>query len=145
MSFANAHKYNAQKVTTDGITFDSKAEERRYWQLKKDNNIERVQVHPKFLIFPETRKCVNCGKNFDQKYSKCPICDRKLVVFREISYVADFQVTYKNEKVSVEDVKGVETEAFKLKRKLFEAAYPHLTLSIVRLNGKKTIITTGGA
>lgn len=145
MSIANRNKYNAERTSSGGVTFDSKAEERRYYQLLKDPNVQMVEVHPRFEIFPATRKCLHCKETFKAPASKCPKCGLKLLTFREIAYVADFRVTYKSGQVEIEDVKGVETEAFKLKRKLFEAAYPELTLSIVRLNGRKTIVTRGVA
>jgi hypothetical protein len=37
-----------------------------------------------------------------------------------------------NGKTVVEDVKGVETEVFKLKKKIFEYKYPNLELKIIR-------------
>lgn len=127
---ANTSKYNAQR-TAGG--FDSKLEERRYYQLKNDPHVKNIEVHPVFEIFPPTRKCLHCKQIFELPTAKCPNkgCGRKLLVFRGISYIADFRVTYDDGRVVIEDVKGIETEAFKLKRKLFEAAYPDLTLSIV--------------
>lgn len=122
-------KYNAQR--TGG--FDSKLEERRYYQLKKDPRISSIDVHPVFEIFPATRKCPRCKEIFELPTAKCPNkgCGGKLLVFRAIHYIADFRVIYQDGHIEIEDVKGVETEAFKIKRKLFEAAYPDLTLKIV--------------
>lgn len=127
-------KYNAQRVTTTGgLTFDSRREEKRYYQLKKDPEVLDIEVHPVFEIFPSFRKCIPCGTIFRKvKYDKCPNCGTKLLAIRGISYIADFRVTYQSGRVEIEDVKGVETEAFKLKRKMFELAYPGLTLRIVR-------------
>jgi hypothetical protein len=45
--------------------------------------------------------------------------------FRKIEYVADFEVHHLDGSIEVIDVKGMETEAFKIKRKLFEKKYPH--------------------
>lgn len=126
-------KYNACKVTNGSITFDSKAEEKWYFRLKCDPEVAEIEVHPAFEIFPSTRKCLACQERFLLPLTKCPKCGRKLEVFRAISYVADFKVTYKDGHVEIQDVKGIETEAFKLKRKLFEAAYPALTIRIVRV------------
>ena len=50
---------------------------------------------------------------------------------RAITYIADFQYQ-ENGKTIVEDFKGIETEAFKIKRKLFEKRYPDKELRIVR-------------
>lgn len=46
-----------------------------------------------------------------------------------IVYVADFQYQEKGALV-VEDVKGVETQTFKLKKKLFKYCYPDLELRL---------------
>jgi hypothetical protein len=51
--------------------------------------------------------------------------------YRAIEYIADFRVTYKDGHVEIEDVKGIMTEVFKIKRKMFEKRYPELTLKIV--------------
>lgn len=42
---------------------------------------------------------------------------------RAITYVADFLVTYHDGREEVVDVKGVETDVFKIKRVLFELRY----------------------
>jgi hypothetical protein len=109
-------KFRNQKTTIGSITFDSKLEEQRYIQLKNNPAVKDIQVHPVFEVFPATKKKI----------------DGKIVTFQKISYIADFMVFYHDGRITVEDVKGVETEAFRLKRKLFEAAYPDLTLRIVR-------------
>ena len=49
--------------------------------------------------------------------------------FRKIEYIADFMYE-EDGKVIVEDVKGMKTDVFKLKRKLFEYKYPDLTLKL---------------
>ena len=48
-------KYNAKRVKRDGYTFDSKAEAKRYWELKqleKAQEIAFLEVHPKFILQP---------------------------------------------------------------------------------------------
>lgn len=39
---------------------------------------------------------------------------------------------YNNKKVIVEDVKGIQTEVFKIKHKIFEKIYPELELRIIK-------------
>jgi Protein of unknown function (DUF1064) len=114
-------KYKNTKVTSGSITFDSKLEERRYYQLRNDPNVVNIEVHPVFDIFPATKKKI----------------DGKMVTFQKITYAPDFKVTYKNGKIECEDVKGTITEVFNIKRKLFEAAYPDLTIKIIRLEDIK--------
>lgn len=99
-------KYKAVKTTIDGITFDSKKEAERYVELKameKAGEITNLELQPKFKLQAKYR-------NGDDKG------------IREISYIADFQYE-QDGKVIVEDVKGVKTEVYKLKKKMFEFIY----------------------
>ena len=41
-----------------------------------------------------------------------------------VKYVCDFQIFYKNGDILFVDVKGVETDTFKIKRKIVEDVYP---------------------
>ncbi len=43
-------------------------------------------------------------------------------------YVADFVVMYADGRREVVDVKGFKTAIYKLKKKMFEACYPHLKI-----------------
>lgn len=45
-----------------------------------------------------------------------------------ITYIADFLVTYKDGRQAVIDVKGVKTEVYRIKKKLFEYKYPDLEI-----------------
>lgn len=49
---------------------------------------------------------------------------------RKIEYIADF-VYEENGQTVVEDTKGMKTETFKIKQKLFEYKYPELNLKII--------------
>ena len=96
-------KYRAQKTVVDGITFDSKKEAERYIQLKyleKQGAIRGLQRQVKFVLIP---------KQVDKRTKK--------TLERELSYYADFVYYMHGEKI-VEDVKGVKTDVYKLKRKL---------------------------
>jgi hypothetical protein len=91
-------KYGNKKVKEDGYTFDSQGEHRRYLQLRllaRQGLIRDLQVHkPSFELAPKS------------KDAQGPI--------RAVSYVPDF--TYWEDGVwVVEDVKGVQTDVFKLK------------------------------
>lgn len=103
-------KYRAKKTEIDGIKFDSKKEAKRYIALKeleKKGNIEKLMLQPRFLLQEGFRKN---GK-----------------AYRKIEYVADFM--YQQEgKLIVEDVKGMKTDVYKLKQKLFEKRYQDLTI-----------------
>lgn len=49
-----------------------------------------------------------------------------------VRYMPDFLVCDAAGLIWVEDVKGVETEAFKIKKKLWEDAFPGLELRVIR-------------
>lgn len=98
----------------DGIKFDSQKEGNRYLELKllqRAGEIKDLKIHPRYLLQPSFEKN---GKKY-----------------RKIEYVADFAYTEKNGNLVVEDTKGVQTETFKIKHKLFEYRYPDLELRII--------------
>ena len=130
---AKKSKYNNDKVILGAVTFDSKAEAKRYSQLKGDPDVQTIEVHPVYEIFPAVRKCLNCKEIFSKQITKCPHCGRKLLTYQAIKYIADFKVIYQDGRIEIEDVKGVETAEFRLKRKLFEAAFPDLSIKVVRM------------
>ena len=93
--------------------FDSILEAKRYKELKileRNGEIKNLELQPHFLL----------QENF-KKNGKA---------YRKIEYIADFKYE-ENGQVIVEDVKGKETEVFKLKRKMFEYNYPNLSLKII--------------
>lgn len=97
------NKFNAVKVTLDGHTFDSKAEAKRYGELKlleKAGKISKLEVHPKFDL------AINGH-----------------VIAR---YTADFEYMYAGRLLHVEDVKSAPTAKrrdFILIRKLMKAIH----------------------
>lgn len=107
-------KYNNKKVVYDGITFDSKAERDYYLyllDLKQRGIVTDIQLQSSFLLQEKFRKN---GK-----------------LYREITYKADFEVTYADGHVEIVDVKGMVTKDFAIKQKLFEYKYPELRLLLV--------------
>ena len=108
------NKYANTRVTIDGHTFDSKMESQRYIQLKlllKAGEIRHLLLQPQFELQP----------GFTTKQGKR---------IRPLSYVADFQYV-EGKTVVVEDVKGFQTEAFKLKAKLFQYRYPQYEFRLI--------------
>ena len=100
------NKFNAKKTEVDGIVFDSKAEAKRYTELKlleKANVISDLRLQPKF-------DCVVNGKK---------IC----------TYRADFDY-YEADKYVCEDVKGFKTPVYRLKKKLVEALFEVIIIEI---------------
>ena len=106
-------KYYATKTVVDGFRFDSKKEADRYGELKlllQAGEISDLHLQPIFLL--QESFCKN-----ERRY-------------RAITYKADFQ--YKqNGKWVVEDVKGFKTDVYKIKKKLFEKAFPNYEIKEV--------------
>ena len=94
-------KYNAKKTEVDGYVFDSKKEARRYQELvllEGAGEIAELECHPKFPIYVNQEK----------------VC----------TYIADFRyLDIQKNAYIVEDVKGVKTAIYRLKKKLMKAAY----------------------
>ena len=102
------NKYGAVKTTVDGIVFDSKREAVRYMELmvlQKNGQISRLELQPKY-------DCIIDGKK---------IC----------TYRADFRYFTKNGNI-VEDVKGVKTPVYRLKKKLVEALYAGVIIQEIK-------------
>lgn len=94
-------KYKNKKVELDGKTFDSRLEARRYQELKlleQAGEIHSLCCQPEFVL----------QEPFKHGKSK----------FREIRYIADFLYIEDGRKV-VEDVKGMRTDVYMLKKKMF--------------------------
>lgn len=92
-------KYGAVKTTVGGIPFDSKAEAKRYGDLlllERHGKIRALELQPSF-----------------------PITIKGVKVF---TYRADFAYERDGQTV-VEDVKGVRTPVYKLKKRCVEAEY----------------------
>lgn len=110
-------KYGNSKLKIDGKTFDSKKEYRRYCELKlmeQAGIIEDVAHQVKFVLIPAQYEETN------EVYTKGPrkgLTKQGPLLEKECSYYADF--TYKeNGNLVVEDVKGVRTTEYILKRKM---------------------------
>jgi hypothetical protein len=102
------NKYNAQKVRLDGLVFDSKKEAKRYGELRlmeKAGEIKYLRVHPSgFLLHCPA---AGWGLRGDQV-----VCE----------YRPDFTYTQGGVMV-VEDVKGIKTALYLLKKKWLNLEY----------------------
>jgi len=113
MLINNKAKYRNKKVYVDGKEFASELEADRYKQLtllQKIGEIKNLRLQVPFLLQESFKKN---GKTY-----------------RKIEYIADFVYEEKGQ-VIVEDTKGVKTDIFKIKQKLFECKYPELSLKII--------------
>ena len=102
-------KYNAKKTEVDGFIFDSRAEARRYSELilaERAGEISNLSLQPVFPIIVNEKKI---GK-----------------------YIADFQYTDRDGNRVIEDVKGVSTPVYRLKKKLVEAIH-EINITEIRL------------
>ena len=100
-------KFHNRKVKSMGRTFDSLKEERRYRELlllQKAGEIRDLQCQVPFPLVPS------------QRY-KDPVSGRWKTE-RGVKYVADYTYRTKDGEYVVEDVKGVRTREYVLKRKL---------------------------
>ena len=115
MTMSGRSKYHAKKVTQNGITYDSKKEARRHSELlllERAGVITELKRQVKFVLLPAHYEAFErYGKNGQR------IKDGQRCVERAVFYVADF--TYKQDgKLVVEDVKGIRTKEYILKRKM---------------------------
>ena len=116
------NKYHNKKYMRDGILFDSQKEARRYVELKAMQNagiIQDLQLQVKYVLIPTQLEF--CNEIYKSGRRKGCFKQGKILE-RECSYIADF-VYWENGKIVVEDVKGMRTEAYKIKRKLMLKEY----------------------
>jgi len=92
--------------TLDGITFASKREMIRYQELRISERagiISGLRLQPRYpLVVKDVKVC---------------------------TYVADFAYLDSKQQPCIEDVKGMQTPMYKLKKKLFSVCYPDLRIT----------------
>ena len=106
-------KYHSKKTVVDGILFDSKREAQRYQQLKL-----------------RERAGIICDLKMQVKYELIPAqyIDGRCVE-RAVTYISDFEyyvlkdTTIPTGSHIVEDVKGMRTDVYKIKKKLMLYRY----------------------
>ena len=94
------NKFNAKKTLVDGILFHSAAEASRYKALKileKFGHIKRLKLQVP-LVFTIKEQSI-------------------------FTYYADFTYVTEADEFIIEDVKGMRTPVYKLKKKLIEAKF----------------------
>lgn len=105
------NKYHAKKTEVDGIVFDSKRESERYKELKlleKVGEIRYLKLQPKYDLVVNGQKI--CTYKADFQYEGKII--ESNIIFTPIGW-----------KPFVEDVKGVKTPVYRLKKKLMKALH----------------------
>lgn len=107
---------NIRVKTEDGEIFDSKKEYARYLTLRKreqDGQIWNLRRQVRYVLLPPQYEQVPVQLKYKIKM-------KKVCLFRETAYVADF-VYMEGDQEVVEDVKSVQTlkdPVYKLKKKL---------------------------
>lgn len=98
-------KYHNKLTEIDGIKFHSRKEAERYTILKlmeKSGGISNLELQKKYVLIPT----IPAVKG---------VCSAQ----RSCCYIADFVYTdNKTGRIVVEDVKGMRTEVYKIKKKL---------------------------
>lgn len=110
----NTGNMKAIKKEVDGIIFASTMEADYYEYLKAERDAGRVIKFDLQPVFPLLESFKKYGKTI-----------------LGIKYISDFRVWYADGSMKIIDVKGRETDDFKLKRKLFDDKYPDLYLQLV--------------
>lgn len=104
-------KYNSRKVWIDGVCFDSQKEADYYCQLKlllKSGMIDGFCRQARFVV---------TAGNAETKATE---------------YVTDFIIFFPDKTYKIVDVKGMETEVFKLKMKSLKEKYPKIKIEMER-------------
>lgn len=108
MKYNRYSKYHAKKTVVKGKTFDSQKEGYRYlglMSMQARGEIRDLKTQVKFVLIPSQRG--EDGK----------------VIERECAYIADFTYYDRDGNFIVEDVKGVRTPEYVIKRKLMLEKY----------------------
>ena len=108
-------KFHSIKATIDGIEFDSLNESRYYIHVLEEvkaGNIKSFELQKAYEIVPSH---IRRGKKI-----------------RKMEYLADFVCQMSDGTERVIDVKGVETDVFKMKKKMVEYLYPNVEVQCVR-------------
>lgn len=110
------HKYKAQKTEIDGVTFASKAEAKRYFELKlleRAKEIFNLELQPKYDL----------------------VVNGDLVC----RFIPDFRYKTKEGRLVIEDAKGVRTPVYSIKKKLFQALFPGLSVEEIGRQRKRRL------
>lgn len=120
-------KYKNKSIEAHGIKWDSYSELARYEQLielEKEGAIQNLKPHSKEIRFLLLEACTYkdiAGKTKKQLPT---------------TYTPDFLYVINGVSVA-EDVKGMITDAFRIKAKMFRARYPKIVLRLVKAGFSK--------
>lgn len=115
-------KYRSQKITRDGITFDSVKEYRRFCELRlleKAGEIQNLERQKPFELIPAQYEEIPTGEFYKRGERKGQPKMKRVCIENSVVYNADFVYT-ENGKTVVEDTKSkaTKTKDYIIKRKL---------------------------
>ena len=115
--WTKTNKYCNKKFTIDGIEFASKKEANRYTELKlleKAGKIKDLELQKAYELIPaqyeESTEVYTKGIHKGEH--------KKKLLERAVIYKSDFSYLDENNNLIVEDVKGIRTKEYILKRKM---------------------------
>ena len=109
------NKFNNTRTEYNGIKYDSKKEAAKAAELdllKQGGEVLEWLPHPRYILQPRYR-------------------DKNGVVVRAIYYIPDFWVKYSDGKEVVIDIKGFQTQEFKLKAKMWRYRYRETGMELI--------------
>lgn len=111
------NKYKNKKTEVDGIVFDSRKEAlyyKKFSQMQKDGEISNLRLQVPFELLPAIWE--------DRPVPlKSKVKSVRVLVQRNVVYIADFVYDTPEEKDYVVDVKGKKTHEYILKKKMMRA------------------------
>ncbi len=116
-------KYKAKKTVINGIVFDSRKEAKRYQELsilERAKEISNLRTQVPFELLPAQYSLS------DEVYTKgTHKGERKrgACIEKAVTYKADFVYSDSSGNTVVEDVKGIKTKDYIIKRKLMLSVY----------------------
>lgn len=125
--FSATTKYHAKKTEVDGITFDSMREAKRYQELKlleAAGQIKDLRLQVPYELIPAIREPDTIGKRGGKKKGK--LIERAVIYKADFVYLEKLDIPFSDQEKweeVVEDVKGMRTKEYILKRKLMLYRY----------------------
>jgi len=125
--FSTRTKYKAKKTEVDGITFDSMKEAKRYQELKileAAGQIKDLRLQVPYELIPAIREPDTIGKRGGKIKGK--LIERAVIYRADFVYLEKLDIPFSDQEKweeVVEDVKGMRTKEYILKRKLMLYRY----------------------
>ena len=125
--FSTRTKYKAKKTEVDGITFDSMKEAKRYQELKileAAGQIKDLRLQVPYELIPAIREPDTIGKRGGKIKGK--LIERAVIYKADFVYLEKLDIPFSDQEKweeVVEDVKGMRTKEYILKRKLMLYRY----------------------